>query len=213
MVNQKFLAYSVTIRPKDGLTDKDIDLCMNVVRKQCIGWKFITEKTEAERHAHIACYLKAAQDYSQWKKKWKNALEPEWDKRGNGTMFNVAYKHKLMYNDDWVSKYMEKGDNTEVIETLMPENHMEYYMDIERKEKRVKVADEMMQRLEQLWMQYMGMNAQSDGKACADFLCDIMYNKRVYRCINDDRKRHQLAKGLSRYLNRVTHDDSYSEWS
>lgn len=213
MVNLKYKAYSVTIRPKNGLLDEDIELCMKVLRKNCKGWKFITEKDGPERHAHIACYLNQLEDYSQWKRKWKVTFEKVWKDRGDGTIFNVAYKHGAMYNEDWMNKYLEKGDGTVMIDCMMPENHMEYYMDVKRKEEsKVRIVDEYYNRLELLWYEHRSSGDPNDGRSVADFLCEMMFNKRVIRVIADKRKRHQTADALSAYLNKACYDSEYQNW-
>lgn len=210
MVNLKYKAYSVTIRPKGGLTAEDIDICLNVLRKNCKGWKFITEKQDEERHAHIACYLNNPEDYSQWKRKWKSQLEKIWLERGDGTKFNVAYKHGVMYNQDWLEQYLEKGDDTVVISTMVPENHMEYYMDVKKnEEKKIRVADEYYSKLEKLWYEHQTSGDPTDPRSCANFLIELMCKKRIIRCVSDPRKRIQTARMLSMYLNKCTNDDYY----
>ena len=55
---QKYSTYALTVRPKNGISDSQVTMVVDFIKKYCTYWKIVTEKLEHERHVHAAMYLK-----------------------------------------------------------------------------------------------------------------------------------------------------------
>lgn len=203
----KYIAYSITLRPRGGITDTDIELLKKITVKYCKFYLIITEKQDEARHVHAALYLKKEVTSSHFNQMIKRVFEGTFLERES--VWGVAYKCKPMYNDDFVSKYMTKGDSTQEIESHIPDlvERCSYYRDIEQKTKKAYVADPYFNKLEKLYFEYVpegkvGSNPEPTLQEMESFLCRMMFKERRIRVITDSRKMRRTCKCLKQYIMR-----------
>ena len=114
----KFSTFAITFRPRDGVTEEHISLFTNFVKKTSDYYYIITEKEDDERHIHSAVVTKtplARSNVCQRLKQLFKGLDPE--------EYAVLFKGvKILYSDDFITKYMDKDDDTVVIERNLPES-------------------------------------------------------------------------------------------
>lgn len=197
-MSTKHRTFAVTFRPRDGVVLGHTRALTDYCHKKCDYYHIITEKDEHEKHIHAA--LVYSQDMTrsrvciEMKRLWKI------DDPDERMVLNKGVK--LMYNESWIQQYLEKGDMTQVIASNLPEiatldklfKPMEEYFP-DRKDRRSE-----MDILEALWHEHRGPGCEINYSNCKDFMFDIMYNKRIYRVLKDDRAILQTARHLRRYL-------------
>ena len=107
-----YCSYAITVRPYGGISDERIGHLEAWIMKTCQYYHIITEKTGEARHLHAAMYLKKAVTRSNFINcllavKGLNLEPVERKVQREGV--------KIMYNNDWMSKYLFKDDDTEII--------------------------------------------------------------------------------------------------
>lgn len=199
-----FKTFALTIRPKDGVTDQDIQKTMKWCRKHALYYHVVTEKTGSQRHIHAGVFLH--------KEKKKNDvcimlcglfkdLTPE---------EKTVLRHgvKIMYNWDFIEKYLDKDDDTEVIGTHLPEErHIEGYFPpkpLSLSENKTKKCSLYYHELERMWYENRNPAYEITTLTTRDFLFEMMYNKRCLPVIRDDKQIIQVSRHLTRWLNKVT---------
>lgn len=201
---EKFRSYAFTIRPSDGVTDKQIEKFVKWARKASEYYHVITEKTGSERHVHAAIFLKNAATRSnvvtQVMRMYDDLSSSEKRVLRNGI--------RIMYNRDFIEKYCDKNDDTVIIASSLPEaGHMESYFPPKPQPKvsAAKRCSVYYHELESLWFEYNSPSIEVNSSTCRDFLFNVMYNKRVLPVIRDDKQIIQVARHLTRWLNKVSH--------
>jgi len=126
---------SITFRPKFGVTDEQISLILAYLIPRCKFYKFITEKKGEARHLHGICFLKSAKTCTKYFNRdlKKHVLKGIVDELNDGTMFPVCYKGCTVYNDDYLTNYLDKDDDTEEIGSCFPptkEERTPFYSDV-----------------------------------------------------------------------------------
>lgn len=203
----KYLSYSITLRPKGGVTDSDVDLVKKITVKYCKFYLIITEKEGEARHVHAALYLKKETTSSSFNQMMKRVFEKTLLERDS--IWRFAYKSKPMYNDDFVTKYMAKEDNTKEIDRHLPDvvERCSYYRDIADKRNEY-VADPFFHRLEQLYLEdipkgKIGANPEPTNEELKEWLGKMMYHERKIRIIRDSRKFRRVVKCLRYYIMKI----------
>lgn len=203
----KYISYSITLRPKGGILDSDIDLLKKFTVKYCKFYMIITEKKDDERHVHAALYLKKEQQQGHFNRTIKNVFCRMFEERES--IWGVAYKGKPMYNDDFVSKYMQKDDDTVVVESHLPDivERCSYYRDTPAKEKVEYYADPYYQKLKKLYVETVpegkiGPDMRPSNEDMHKFLYDLMYKHYKIKVISDHRKFRRVCKCLRHYVCR-----------
>ena len=180
----------------------------------------VTEKEDENKHIHAAFWLRKAERPNDFKRRivrQYQQLEKEGVYKG---IIKYMVVSKVMYNDDWYTKYCQKGDNTEIIlHKVNPvvEERSKYYKDVPQKKD--KVADYQMDKLETLWNgeegKTFGWNDTSQNPLhvkirritldeAERFICHLMFNKRVIRVIQNASKMRRLCKCFVAYVNKTT---------
>lgn len=196
-------SFAVTHRPRGGITDDDISLFTKWCRKQCAYFFVITEKEDEARHLHAALFLKKKTSHSNVAntilRVFKNLDVEERSVLRSGI--------KAMYNSDFITSYMEKGDDTVVIERNLPEVSTldSYFADVPDKRKRgPSAADPFYANLEKLWWEFKRPIEETNPSNLRNFLMNMMNKERRIRVISDNRKIFQISCALSRYINQET---------
>lgn len=196
-------SFAVTFRPRDGVTDEQIQKFVKWVKKYATYYYVITEKNDKERHIHAALFLsKAVRRSSLLITLVRLYPDLSYEEK---RVFQTGIKN--MYNYDWLGSYLEKGDDTIVVERNLPERHlMDAYFDEvpSLKKKGPSAADPFFSNLENLWHLHRGPASDPNPQEIRCFLMDMMNNTRVIRVIADNRKIFALSCALSRYIKKET---------
>lgn len=209
----KYKSYSITLRPKGGIIDDDIDLLMKLIDKYATYAYAITEKEADERHIHAAFYLKQEKSISAFNQIMKRQFYESVMERHS--IWGVCYKGKPMYNDAFVKEYCigqikdgkKKDDKVEVLYNHLPPNEkrMEYYKDIVTRGVQKTAADPYYAKLEKLWYEMTEHNELDPdinvtNEDMHKFLYQLMYNYRKIRIISDSRKFRRCCQCLRHYI-------------
>jgi len=196
-------AYAVTFRPRLGVTDSQVKTFCTWVKKHATYYYVITEKMEAERHIHAALFLKKATKRSPLTNTLSR-LYPELSFEEKRVFLQGI---KTMYNYDWLGNYLEKDDDTVVIERCLPERARldAYFEEVPSPRKRgPQAADPYFANLENLWHLHRGPASDPNPQEIRCFLMDMMNKTRVIRVISDNKKIFSLSCALSRYIRKET---------
>lgn len=201
----RFKTFALTLRPRNGITDKQVEDLAGWIRKRSEHYHIVSEKTGAAKHVHAALFLKTAVTrsnfavvYSRLLKKFSLDFEE----------IAVAKKGlKILYNNDFVVNYLDKDDDTIVIASSLPEvSRLEsYYPPKPTVKNRVEQHSKYYWQLESLWHKHVPPTYEVNTPNVRDFLFKMMYHERCLSVIKDDRQIIQVARHLTRWLNRVTH--------
>lgn len=210
----KYKAWSITLRPAGGITMEDINRTKLRILKMrnIIGYKIVTEKEHDERHIHLAIFYRREQDASDVRKVWARLFREDWDSRhhyGN-SQFRVSCDCNSMYNDDWVTRYMDKDDDTVVILDKLPdaETRLASYKDREGVTKQSKaggnkyLGDKFFLHKEALWFEFMGPQYPQTIGQVSDFLARMMYKERKMNCITSLRRIREVTHTLFSFLKK-----------
>lgn len=200
--SNKFTTFAITIRPRSGVTDNDIKLFTKYVKKNCLYFYIITEKDDDQRHIHSAIYLKKHKTRSNLCT-FITRLFKHFD---NEERRNLQKGIKILYSNSFLTEYMNKGDNTVVIERNLPELSIldSFYPP---KPLHLKVGRGLnmhmtMERYEHLWRTYMSSLTEINTHSTRDFLFDMQYNKRVIGLL-DDKKLIQHSRWFTRWFHKA----------
>lgn len=205
----KFSTYALTIRPRDGIDDGQIAVVTAFIKKRSDYYHIITEKTGHERHLHAACFFKMSVTKSNLAtllvRLAKNTL------RLTEEEIPVLRKGiKILYNNDFIEKYMDKNDDTVVIASeLPPAGHMESFFppkpappETRKKEKH----SAYYWNLEELWYKHVTPTTEVNTINARHFLFNMMYNLRLIPVIRDDKQIVQTARHLTRWIKKTDTD-------
>lgn len=203
----KVKTYAVTFRPYNGVTDEQIAKLCKWCDKKYHWDSLITEKLDDKRHVHMAVYLEqpvaAGNMRNTLTRLFKELSEEERTVFRNGI--------KIMYNHDWLTNYLEKGDDTVEIASRLPTTEGPGYLESyypppleDRENKAKRAADAYYANLEVLFYEHQPRHLDVNPENVRHFLYDMMYAKRLIRVIADDRKILQVSRHLSRYINKST---------
>lgn len=203
---RKFKAWSLTFRPRNGVTDEQIKILCDNIRKRSVHYMMITEKQEEKRHFHSGFILKNAQAKKNLKRwildPFKSQLDPMEEKVQSQGI-------KIMYNGDWVTEYLTKEDDTVVLDSKFPLDMqtIDVYFPptIQNEKKLVKanVADWWYAKMEKLWYEYYN-GVEPSTVNIFNFFIDMMHNKRVIRVIENKRKLIEKSIALKHHIKKST---------
>lgn len=193
---KEFKTFGVTVNPP-FLTDQTVDNFVNLSETLCEGYTIITEKKEEQRHIHALWVTKKPTRSEIMYKAIVRKLGKDWE------FPKVACKVKPAYNKDFRDNYMKKGDDTVVVADTW-QSHMEDYYPGDITTRRNHATDGYMNKLEELWKEYMGQEIPSEkrGGNTDCFLSRMMFVERRIKTINDPRKARQIYVTLARYINK-----------
>lgn len=196
-------SYAITIRPRGGIDHGDIAVFVAWCKKKCDYYYIITEKEDDARHIHAGIFLKSKSTKSNLAtlllRLFKDFSVEEKSVLRNGI--------KMMYNADFINNYMDKGDDTVVIETHLPEEATmdSYFSECPApKKKGPSSTDPFYANLEKLWWEHKRPIEETNPSNLRNFLMNMMNNKRLIRVIADNKKIYQISCALSRYINKET---------
>lgn len=202
MTIDKFKTYAITIRPRSGVTDSDINKFTKWVKRQCEYYYVITEKTDDERHVHSALYLKSPKTRSNVSQCILQLFK-HFEKDEKSVLQKGV---KILYSNSFLTQYMNKGDNTVVIERNLPEVDVldSYYPP---KPQSISTTRRLnmhatMEQYENLWRTHMSSLTEVNTKTVRDFLFRLQFKERVIGLM-DDKKVMQHSRWFTRWFHHV----------
>ena len=204
MTDIKFKTFAITIRPRDGYDEsKDMHI-REWIRKRCDYFHIISEKTGSERHIHAALFLKLSVTIVNF----RNVLV-RWGKNfglDNDEISVLRKGVKILYNYDFIESYMDKDDDTHVIETCLPEKKfLESWFPpkpVSATTKKNAKHSKYYWELEQLWYEYTDPMTEINTINARHFLFRMMYSDRLIPVLRDDKAIVQVARHLTRWLKK-----------
>lgn len=198
-MSNKLKTFAVTIRPKDGITDTQIKTFVSYAKRKCEYYYIITEKEDDERHIHAGLFYKKETQRSNITIELSRLFKDLSPDERKVLMQGV----KVMYNNDFISKYMNKGDSTTIVESNLPEiGTLESFYPpplptgTERKHLN---HHSLMKQYEVLWNTYRAPHVEIITSNVRDFLFDMQYNKRTIGLLTDN-VMFQHAKWFTRWM-------------
>lgn len=202
MSNTKFTTFAVTIRPRSGVTENDINKFCLFVKKHCEYYYIITEKEGDERHIHSALFFKIPKTRSNIST-YLCRLFKDLDSDEKSVLQKGV---KILYSNSFLVDYMNKGDGTIVIERNLPEIDVldNFYppKPISNQNARRLNMHTTMEEYENLWRTHMSSLVEVNTSTVRDFLFDMQYNKRVIGLM-DDKKLIQHSRWFTRWFHRA----------
>jgi len=212
----KTKGWTLTLRPKDGIQDVDIDKFKRWIksRRGLNGYLVITEKTGVNRHIHCCLYYKTETSANSIYKYLVPLFKDEWFYRSE-SLWPIACTRGTspLYNDSFYSNYLTKDDSTVIImhKEISKEDRCKCYKDKPGFKsssditKRHKPSDWYYDRLECLYkLHYYDKTKTPNYDECCYFLYDMMYNAKLIRVCADLNKFRRQAHALSNYLGNKT---------
>lgn len=198
MPELKEKVFAITHRPKDGVTNEDIDKLTDYVKKKGDYYKVITEKEGHERHIHAVVYMKEPALCRNVRRAILNLfpqLRPE-------EKMVLRQGVKVSKSIQWLD-YLDKGDSTVVIASNLPEEScIESYYPKRSETTHVPKKSAYYFQLEELWYEYRREMLVANPENCRHFLFNMMYNERKIDVIRDDKTIIQVSRHLARYINK-----------
>jgi len=199
MPELKETVYAITHRPKNGVSDHDIEVLTEYLRKKGNYYKIITEKEGHERHIHAVLYLKDP----AFKKNLVRAVLNLFPDLLPEEKMVLRQGVKVSRSIQWLD-YLAKGDSTVVIAENLPEvSHLEAFYPVSSRPVRESKKVTYYTRLETLWYEHARDMLVANPENCRHFLFNMMYNERCIDVIRDDKTIIQVSRHLSRYINKV----------
>lgn len=199
----KYKSFALTIRPKDGAGPVHDDLLCKFVQKYCEYYYVVSEKLGMDRHLHAGIFLKKPLSRGEVCTMLVRVYRELEDDEKRVLRQGV----RIMYNFDFISSYLDKDDDTEVVLNCLPEEaHLESYWPPSKAQAKAKAAaavDKYYANLERLWYEHVSPGVEVRRETVRNFLFDMMYSKRLIRVIRDDKSILQTAKHLERYISRT----------
>lgn len=198
----KCSTFALTIRPRNGVTDSMISTIVNWIKSRCLYYLIVTEKLDSARHVHAGIVLKKEVTRSNLCMSLSRLLNDSLDHEERRVFLSGI---KIMYNDDWINNYLNKDDDTVIIESSLPEaGFLESYYPVQETTTRKPRCSAYYVNLERLWYENKIPGTEVNTLVVRDFLFELMYNKRVIDIIRDDKGIVQVARHLVRFLKKAT---------
>ena len=200
--NTPYSSYAITVRPLDGVTDQHVLKLSKWIKKNSDYYHIVTEKSGSSRHVHAGFFLKSPKPRS-------NVLQMVMQlfKTLSGPEKSVLRKGlRIMYNWDFVDQYLNKDDETVVIDSSLPEHRLDSYFPpkpVPPSEKADKKCSIFYHELEELWFKHCLPTVPITTSFVRDFLFKMMYSERCIPVIRDDKQIVQTARHLVRWLNKA----------
>lgn len=204
----KVQSFAITFRPEGGVTDDQVAALSKWVSKKTLYHFLITEKTGWQRHIHVGLIMEKKTTRSNITVAMTR-LFPTLTTQEKSVFLKGI---KIMYNADWINKYMAKGDDTVQISKNLPDNNLHQYFPptpeplSTQKQKKCSL---MYHELEILWYKNHPAEYEVNTRTVRDFLWKLMYHDRIWPMIEDDKKKCQISKNLVRWLNKAESADAF----
>lgn len=196
-----FKTYAVTVRPSDGITDPQIEKFVKWVKRHCVYYHVVTEKDGSQRHIHSGLVLKEP----KLKTNVTAMLKGLFKQMSTDEHRVLSRGVKIMYNDDFIQQYLDKDDDTVVIESCLPESGTleSFYPPKPTTPEVPRKCSAYYHELEALWYKHQAPHHDVNTMCVRDFLFKMMYSDRVIPVIRDDKQIIQVARHLVRWIKKA----------
>lgn len=203
----QFLSFAITIRPRNGLSEKTETAIHAWMEKQHHSFACI-EKEGVERHLHGQLWFQEPKSKGDINKQLERICArtvADWSPAETRILRRGT---KIAYNDDFVDEYLSKED--QIILNDPPADSSEYYPS-EEEQNAVKAASNAVDKRFHTWSTDFKesqhyLNAQSRNlpiEQMADvarFMADQMFKSKKYPVVVEKRKRTEYTKTLYLYI-------------
>lgn len=210
-----FRSFAITVRPRDGVTDKTISAYLKWFEK--LDYAFVcTEKDGVERHIHAQIFTDNAKAKGDITKQVERICERticDWDQSQKKVLrqgIKVAYS-------DWYLDYLKenelKDNSCNILYEKLPENTYPYYPTEEQQEQvrtTANAVDPRFTDLEFKCNEFLTLRGISlTPKNVASFLADAMFNLRTIKVMMHQRDRTALALTLHAFMSKSSNVDLF----
>jgi len=205
-------SFALTIRPRDGITDKTVTAFKQWFSKLEYSVSVLEMENEA-RHLHAQIWFKEPKHRGDISKQVHRICDRTIDDFDTSQVKVLRSGIKIAYSDwylDYLTDNDNKTENANIITHNPPEYTLEYYPTEEEQDKIKEVSnsvDPRMLSLEQRFLESYPDNKSLN--AVAQFLATEMFQNRTIKCILQQRDRTALCKTLHAYINRSNNIDYF----
>lgn len=196
----KFQTYAITLRPQNGVSEQDVSTMADWIKRKSTYYHIVTEKEGSAKHLHAGIVLSKAITRSNLCQTMTQLY------KGLSSVERSVFMKgiKIMYNIDWISSYLAKGDSTHVIASCLPEEgHIEAYFPKKEEPRSGVKCSAFYHELEALWYKHTTPDYEIHTMNARNFLFKMMYSERCINVIRDDKQIVQIARHLVRWLNKA----------
>lgn len=197
-------SFAFTIRPLGGVPENSkLENSFRKMLKKYPGF-LVAEKTGIERHLHGQVFFETPRTKSDFNRDFpvkycKKDIE-DWTPQQERVLKQGT---KVAYSNDFYTEYCNKDDSVMLVDNF-PQDATSYYPSQEEQDKvkaRANAKDATHHHLQELWFNMHPHNREPTDKQVGLFLYQIMFVDKVYHVIGDPRRRNQLVKSLTQYIN------------
>lgn len=217
-MSESYKSFAITVRPRDGLTDKTRQALLTWIQRSCDHGILVTEGSNQSNHAHIQIW----NNEGRTRGVVSTAIQRicvrtilDWDRAQQKVMRNgirIAYSD---WFDDYLTDNLEKtGDEKGIIHyENVPENTLEYYPTEDEQDKRKEKFNAVDQKYFDMNINYTAYLEERGLRNtivnCSTFMSWAIFEAKIYRVIEDPRKGRFICQWLWRY-----HDgkESYADF-
>lgn len=197
----KFVTYAITVRPRGGVTNKIIESFTKYFVKKSTYSFVITEGEGDSRHIHSAFVFKVPIARNNVCTDLIRVVG-----KGFAADEKVVLRNgvKILYSNDFITKYMKKDKDAVVIHRNLPEIGMleKFYPVKEEKAPSNLYMHSTMYKYERLWREHREPHVEILTSTVRDFLHELQYKSRVIGLLSDAQV-IQHAKWFTRWMHKV----------
>lgn len=208
-----FQAFAITLRPKGGIIEDDLDAVSDYFVDKVDYYNVVTEMEGDRRHMHASFYFKKPMRKCNLNlalsrlrvRSGRYSLRNQWESMDS--IWKVACKIKIIYNDGW-EKYLEKDEKLTRIDSKMPEDDkIIEAMWAKPNSIPKKQTSPWFHKMEKLWYEMYDTGDDVQYNTVGDFLFVHMYDLRTINVIKNDKDIRAAVVNLCRFIKRAKQID------
>lgn len=211
-----FKSFAVTHRPKNGISDEDIESFCVWVRKHCDYYYVGVEKEDTSRHIHAGLFLKREKPRGDIVKMLQNL----WGLQGV-EKYVMSKGIKVQYDGNFIENYIgnpdKDGDYHEIMSNLPEARHLEGYYpkkntELQSKKRKRHLINAEYHRWEELWYEQNDPGVEKTFVNVRKFLCTNIHKTRKIDKMRDRRTITFKVMDFTHFLNKATdfeYDDNF----
>jgi len=204
----QYRSFAITVRPRSGLNEKTQDALLTWIKQRCDHGILVTEGKNESKHAHLQMWNNEGRTRGVVSTAIQRICErtvPEWDRAQQKVMrdgIRIAYSD---WFDDYLTDNLEKtGDDKGIVHyENIPEKTLDFYPteeDQEKLKKKCNAVDPKYFEMNDKYSEYLKeRDLRNNIVNCSTFLSWAMFKAKIYRVIEDPRKRRFVCESLWRY--------------
>lgn len=214
----KCAAWAFTLRPIDGWKYEDTEILLRQLEKgyikgygnrKTIGYYAVTEKEDNKCHSHGVIFLSHESSYASFRQQFTRWFSYVWAKRDQETIDSVAICIRNCYSDGWVSNYLVKDTDNDMVmlgeRTVKEEDRMSRYKSLPpiTRKRVAQASDAYFAKLQRLYVEWKGNHMITTLLSFA-FLHYAMYDAKVIRVLTSLNRQRQVAHALVPYVSKAS---------